>query len=164
MPFPQGRPKSDSDKSTDLLPVAERLTELLQKSVTLAPDCVGSTAQKNIAELQNGDVMLLQNVRWHKEEEKNAPAFAKQLAEGCDLYVNDAFGTAHRAHASTVGVCDFLKPKVAGILMKKELDYLNDAVAKPARPFVAIVGGSKVSSKIGVLESLIEKVNTIVLG
>lgn len=140
------------------------MAELLQKSVTLAPDCVGELAQKNIARLQDGDVLLLQNVRWHKEEEKNAPKFAEELAKGCDLYVNDAFGTAHRAHASTVGVCGFLKPKVAGILMKKELDYLNGAVSNPTRPFVAIVGGSKVSTKIGVLESLINKVDTIILG
>ncbi|KAL4431129.1 hypothetical protein ABPG75_006385 [Micractinium tetrahymenae] len=158
-----GRPKGPEKKSS-LEPVAKRLSELLSQEVALAPDCVGEEVKKQIAALQNGQVLLLENVRWHPEEEKNDPEFAKQLAAGCDVYVNDAFGTAHRAHASTAGVAAYLSPKVAGTLMKKELDYLVGAVETPKKPFAAIVGGSKVSSKIGVIESLLEKCDKLVLG
>lgn len=158
-----GRPKGPDPKSS-LKPVAERLGELLGQDVKLAPDCVGPEVKELIKELGNGQVLLLENVRWHPEEEKNNPDFAKQLAEGCDVYVNDAFGTAHRAHASTAGVAAFLKPKVAGFLLQKELDYLDGAISAPKRPFAAIVGGSKVSSKIAVIESLLDKVDKLVLG
>ena len=159
-----GRPKNGPEDKFSLKPVAERLSELLGQTVELAPDCVGPEVKSKIAALKDGQVLLLENVRFHKEEEKNDPEFAKQLAEGCDLYVNDAFGTAHRAHASTEGVTAYLKPKVAGLLLQKELDFLDGAVANPKRPFVAIVGGSKVSSKIGVIESLLEKVDRLILG
>lgn len=158
-----GRPKGP-DAKTSLKPVAERLSELLGQPVVLAPDSIGSATKAEIAALKDGQVLLLENVRWHKEEEKNDPTYAKELAEGCDLYVNDAFGTAHRAHASTAGVTKYLKPAVAGFLLEKELTFLDGAVSAPKRPFVAIVGGSKVSSKIGVIESLLEKTDRIILG
>lgn len=144
--------------------MAERLSELLGQTVELAPDSVGAETKAKIAALEDGQVLLLENVRWHKEEEKNDPEYAKELAEGCDLYVNDAFGTAHRAHASTAGVTKYLSPAVAGFLLEKELTFLDGAVSNPKRPFVAIVGGSKVSSKIGVIESLLEKTDRIILG
>lgn len=137
---------------------------LLQQPVALTDDCIGSSAKSSIASLQPGQALLLENVRWHPEEEKNTPSFAKELAEGCDLYVNDAFGSAHRAHASTAGVASYLSPNVAGFLMQKELDYLDNAVSNPKRPFAAIVGGAKVSTKIGVIESLLEKCNKLILG
>ncbi|MCL7043192.1 hypothetical protein MKW94_008326 [Papaver nudicaule] len=130
----------------------------------MANDCIGEEVEKMVAAIPNGGVLLLENVRFHKEEEKNDPEFAKNLASLADLYVNDAFGTAHRAHASTEGVTKFLRPSVAGFLMQKELDYLVGAVSNPKRPFAAIVGGSKVSSKIGVIESLLEKVDILLLG
>lgn len=158
-----GRPKG-ADKKTSLAPVAERLSELLGTPVGLASDCVGEPAQSKIAALKDGDVLLLENVRWHAEEEKNDPEFAKQLAAGSNIFVNDAFGTAHRAHASTAGVAAYLSPKVAGFLLQKELDFLAGAIDEPKRPFVAIVGGSKVSSKIGVIESLLGKVDRLILG
>eukprot|EP00887_Chlorella_sp_A99_P005816 scaffold1.g5816.t1 len=144
-----GRPKGPDPKSS-LKPVAARLGELLGQEVKLAPDSVGPEVKELIRGLKDGQVLLLENVRWHPEEEKNDPAFAKQLAEGCDVYVNDAFGTAHRAHASTAGVAAYLSPKVAGFLLQKELDYLDGAIKAPKRPFAAIVGGSKVSTKIAV--------------
>jgi len=130
----------------------------------MANDCIGKEVEKKVSALPEGGVLLLENVRFYKEEEKNAPEFAKKLASLADVYVNDAFGTAHRAHASTEGVAKFLKPAVAGFLMQKELDYLVGAVANPKRPFAAIVGGSKVSSKIGVIDSLFEKVDILFLG
>jgi len=144
--------------------VAERLTEMLGQPVPLAMDCIGAEVKSSISRLQDGQVLLLENVRWHPEEEKNDPVFAKELAEGCDLYVNDAFGTAHRAHASTAGVASYLSPKVAGFLMQKELQYLDGAISNPNRPFAAIVGGAKVSTKIGVIDSLLEKCNKLILG
>lgn len=159
----QGRPKGP-DPKTSLKPVAERMSELLGQPVTLTDDCIGADAKAEIRALKDGQVLLLENVRWHKEEEKNDSAFARELAEGCDVYVNDAFGTAHRAHASTEGVSKYLKPCVAGFLLQKELDFLDGAVEDPKRPFVAIVGGSKVSSKIGVIESLLQKVDRLILG
>ncbi|KAI7844575.1 hypothetical protein COHA_001933 [Chlorella ohadii] len=158
-----GRPKGPEKKSS-LEPVAKRMSELLGQEVALAPDCVGEAVKAQIKGLQDGQVLLLENVRWHPEEEKNDPEFAKQLAEGCDIYVNDAFGTAHRAHASTAGVAAYLSPKVSGFLMKKELDYLVGAVSNPKKPFAAIVGGSKVSTKIGVIEALLQQCDKLVLG
>ncbi|KAL6206110.1 hypothetical protein ACLB2K_023359 [Fragaria x ananassa] len=158
-----GRPKGVTPKYS-LKPLVPRLSELLGVEVKIANDCVGEEVEKLVAGLPEGGVLLLENVRFYKEEEKNDPEFAKKLASLADVYVNDAFGTAHRAHASTEGVAKYLKPSVAGYLMQKELDYLVGAVSNPKRPFAAIVGGSKVSSKIGVIESLLEKVNILVLG
>ncbi|CAA3011546.1 Phosphoglycerate kinase, chloroplastic [Olea europaea subsp. europaea] len=132
--------------------------------VVKADDCIGPEVEKLVSSLPEGSVLLLENVRFYKEEEKNKPEFAKTLASLADIYVNDAFGTAHRAHASTEGVAKFLKPSVAGFLLQKELDYLVGAVSNPKRPFAAIVGGSKVPSKIGVIESLLEKCDILLLG
>ncbi|KAK7401615.1 hypothetical protein VNO78_13231 [Psophocarpus tetragonolobus] len=158
-----GRPKGVTPKYS-LKPLVPRLSQLLGIEVTMANDCIGEEVEKLVAQLPEGGVLLLENVRFYKEEEKNDPEFAKKLASLADLYVNDAFGTAHRAHASTEGVAKYLKPSVAGFLMQKELDYLVGAVANPKKPFAAIVGGSKVSTKIGVIESLLEKVNILLLG
>ncbi|KAI3838544.1 hypothetical protein MKX03_016246 [Papaver bracteatum] len=158
-----GRPKGVTPKFS-LAPLVPRLSELLGITVEKADDCIGSDVEKLVAALPEGGVLLLENVRFYKEEEKNEPEFAKKLASLADLYVNDAFGTAHRAHASTEGVTKYLKPSVAGFLLQKELDYLVGAVSSPKRPFAAIVGGSKVSSKIGVIESLLEKCDILLLG
>ena len=146
-----------------LAPVAERLSEKLDKKVVLAKDVIGPDAQKCVSEMKPGDVVLLENVRFHKEEEKNDPEFAKKLASFAEIYVNDAFGTAHRAHASTEGVAHYL-PAVAGFLIGKELDVMGKALENPARPFVAILGGAKVSDKIGVITNLLEKVDTLIIG
>ncbi|KAK1393167.1 Phosphoglycerate kinase [Heracleum sosnowskyi] len=158
-----GRPKGVTPKYS-LKPLVPRLSELLGAEVKMANDCIGEEVEKLVADIPEGGVLLLENVRFYKEEEKNDPEFAKKLASLADLYVNDAFGTAHRAHASTEGVAKYLKPAVAGFLMQKELDFLVGAVSNPTKPFAAIVGGSKVSSKIGVIESLLEKVNILILG
>ncbi|KAL3333790.1 hypothetical protein AABB24_033712 [Solanum stoloniferum] len=158
-----GRPKGVTPKYS-LAPLVPRLSELLGIQVVKADDCIGPEVEKLVDSLPEGSVLLLENVRFYKEEEKNEPEFAKKLASLADLYVNDAFGTAHRAHASTEGVTKFLKPSVAGFLLQKELDYLVGAVSTPKRPFAAIVGGSKVSSKIGVIESLLEKCDILLLG
>ncbi|KAJ4886442.1 hypothetical protein Rs2_26190 [Raphanus sativus] len=158
-----GRPKGVTPKFS-LAPLVPRLSELLGIEVKKADDCIGPEVESLVASLPDGGVLLLENVRFYKEEEKNDPEFAKKLASLADLYVNDAFGTAHRAHASTEGVTKFLKPSVAGFLLQKELDYLVGAVSSPKRPFAAIVGGSKVSSKIGVIESLLEKCDILLLG
>jgi phosphoglycerate kinase len=158
---PKGKP-GDVEKFT-LKPVAERLSALLGKQVPLASDSVGPAAEEAANRLQNGDVVLLENVRFHPEEEKNDPEFAKQLASLADLYVNDAFGTAHRAHASTEGVTKYI-PGVAGYLMQKEIDYLGGALTNPKRPFVSILGGKKVSDKIPVIESLVGKVDRLIIG
>jgi phosphoglycerate kinase len=158
-----GEVKVSKDKNR-LTPVAQRLQELLGKPVAFAEDCIGPAAQGVVSNLQNGDVALLENVRFYQEEEANNPEFAKQLAALADLYVNDAFGTAHRAHASTEGVTHFLSPSVAGFLIEKELKYLQGAIENPQRPLVAIIGGSKVSSKIGVIETLLEKCDKLLLG
>ncbi len=157
-----GRPKGVTPKYT-LAPVAARLSELLGKTVTLLPDCIGPEVKASVDALADGDVVLLENVRFYPEEEKNDPAFAEKLASLAELYVNDAFGTAHRAHASTEGVTKFI-PGVAGYLMQKELDYLGGALTEPKRPFVAILGGAKVKDKIGVIKSLITKVDTLIIG
>lgn len=157
-----GRPKGKTPELT-LAPVAKRLSELLGREVKLAPDVVGDEVKALVHGMQPGDVVLLENVRWYPEEEKNAPEFAKQLADLAEVYVNDAFGTAHRAHASTAGVAAYL-PAVAGFLMYKEIDVMGKALEAPERPFVAIIGGSKVSSKIGVLQNLLNKVDRLVIG
>jgi len=160
-----GRPKGERVEKYSLRPVAEHLSQLLGKPVTLTDDCVGDEAKAKIAALKDGDVLLLENLRFHKEEEQNDGEFAKELASLCDLYVNDAFGTAHRAHASTVGITKFVKQAAAGLLMEKELDYLGRVVHNPEHPFVAILGGAKVSDKIGVIDALIERhVDKILIG
>merc|ERR1711871_1539137 len=159
-----GRPKDGPEDKFSLAPVAARLSELLGQDVTFVKDCIGEPVKDAVSSMSNGGVALLENVRFYKEETKNDPDFAKKLAEPADLFVNDAFGTAHRAHGSTEGVTKYLSPSVAGFLLQKELDYLDGAVSEPKRPFAAIVGGSKVSSKIGVIESLMEKVDKIVIG
>ena len=158
-----GRPKGEFKMKYSLAPVAERLSELLGKEVKLAKDVIGEDAKKLASELKCGEAMLLENVRFHKEEEKNDPAFAKELASMAEIYVNDAFGTAHRAHASTAGIADYL-PAVCGFLINKEISIMGKALADPARPFVAILGGAKVSDKIGVINNLIEKCDTIIIG
>lgn len=158
-----GRPKGVDDKLR-LTPVAKRLSELLGQEVVKTDDSIGDDVAAKVAALQNGQVLLLENVRFYKEEEQNDPEFAKKLAANADLYVNDAFGTAHRAHASTEGVTKYLKPSVAGYLIEKELQYLQNAIENPQRPLVAIIGGSKVSSKIGVIETLLEKCDKLILG
>ncbi len=158
-----GRPKGVTEKYR-LTPVAARLSELLGKTVIKCNDCIGDEVAKVVSFMENGDVALLENVRFYPEEEKNDPDFAQKLASVADLYVNDAFGTAHRAHASTEGVTKYLKPSVAGYLIEKELKYLQSAIEEPQRPLVAIIGGSKVSSKIGVIETLLEKCDKLILG
>jgi len=159
-----GRPKNGPEDKFSLAPCAARLTELLGKECVMAPDCIGDDVKSLVDKMEEGDVMLLENVRFYPEEEKNDPDFAKKLAANADLYVNDAFGTAHRAHGSTEGVTKFLSPSVSGFLLQKELDYLQGAIADPKKPFAAIVGGSKVSSKIGVIESLLETCDKLVIG
>ncbi|MBP0000054.1 MAG: phosphoglycerate kinase [Cyanobacteria bacterium SID2] len=159
-----GRPKGQVKEDMRLTPVAERLSELLGQSVVKCDDCIGEAVQAEAAKLENGGVMLLENVRFHAGEEKNDPEFAKQLASIADVYVNDAFGTAHRAHASTEGVTQHIDTCVAGYLIEKELEFLQNAIENPQRPLAAIVGGSKVSSKIGVIETLLEKVDKLFIG
>jgi phosphoglycerate kinase len=158
-----GRPKGVTE-SLRLNPVAVRLSELLGKPVLKTDDCIGDEVAAQVNALNNGDVALLENVRFYPEEEKNDPEFAKKLASLADIYVNDAFGTAHRAHASTEGVTKYLSTSVAGFLLDKELQYLSGAIDNPKRPLAAIVGGSKVSSKIGVIETLLDKVDYLLLG
>jgi phosphoglycerate kinase len=158
-----GRPNGVTEKLR-LTPVAKRLSELLGKEVKKTDDCIGEEVAATVAAMQDGDVILLENVRFYPEEEANDPEFAKKLASVADLYVNDAFGTAHRAHASTEGVTKYLSPSVAGFLMEKELQYLGSAIDNPQRPLAAIIGGSKVSSKIGVIEKLLEKCDKLLLG
>ena len=158
-----GRPKGEFNMKYSLAPVAARLSELLGLEVKMVKDVVGEDAQALTAALKPGEICLLENVRFHKEEEKNDPEFAKKLASFADIYVNDAFGTAHRAHASTAGVADYL-PAVCGFLIEKEISIMGKALSDPKRPFVAILGGAKVSDKIGVINNLLEKVDTIVIG
>jgi len=160
-----GRPKGERVEKYTLRPVAEHLSELLKKPVAFAEDCVGEPAESKVKALANGDVALLENLRFHAEEEKNDEGFSKQLASLCDLYVNDAFGTAHRAHASTVGITHHVSKAAAGLLMEKELDYLGRAINNPEHPFVAILGGAKVSDKIPVINALIDRgVDKILIG
>ena len=158
-----GRPKGEFNMKYSLAPVAKRLSEKLGFEVKLAKDVIGPDAKKLAAEVKPGEAVLLENVRFHAEEEKNDPAFAKELASMADIYVSDAFGTVHRAHASTAGVAQYL-PAVAGFLIGKELNFLGKAVTDPERPFVAILGGAKVKDKIGVITNLIEKVDTLLIG
>jgi phosphoglycerate kinase len=159
---PKGKPE-DREKLT-LEPAAARLSDLLKQDVILADDCVGDGVRKLVKDLKDGQVLLLENLRFHPEEEKNDEGFARELAGLADVWVNDAFGTAHRAHASTAGMARFVKEKAAGFLIKKELDYLGQALGSPARPFVALVGGAKVSDKIKVLDNLIAKADAICIG
>ena len=158
-----GRPKGEFKPEFSLKPVAARLCELLGKNVAMASDVIGDDAKKKVAEMNDGDVVLLENVRYHAEETKNDPAFAKELASLADVYVNDAFGAAHRAHASTAGVTAYI-PGVAGFLIEKEISIMGKALENPEKPFVAILGGAKVSDKIGVIENLIDKVDTLIVG
>jgi triosephosphate isomerase len=158
-----GRPKGEFNEKYSLAPVAKRLSEHLGKEVLMAKDVIGESAKTLAANMKEGDVILLENVRFHKEEEKNDPGFAKELASFAEVYVNDAFGTAHRAHASTAGVADYL-PAVCGYLIQKEISIMGKALSDPARPFVAVLGGAKVSDKIGVIENLITKVDTLIIG
>ena len=153
-----GRPKGGFEAKFSLAPITPRLAELLGQPVALVSDCIGEPVKTAVAAMKDGDVVLLENVRFYPEEEKNDKGFAEKLAANADVFVNDAFGTAHRAHGSTEGVTAFLKPSVAGFLLQKELDYLQGAVDVPKRPFAAIVGGSKVSSKISVIEAMLSKV------
>ncbi len=158
-----GRPKGEFNPEYSLAPVAKRLSELLGREIPLAADVIGEDARAKVAALNDGDIMLLENVRFHKEEEKNDPEFSKALASHADIFVNDAFGTAHRAHSSTAGVAAYL-PAVCGYLIQKEISIMGDALANPKRPFVAILGGAKVSDKIGVIENLLDKVDTLIIG
>ena len=158
-----GRPKGEFKPEFSLAPVAKRLRQLLDAKVTFAEDVIGPSADKAVSEMQDGDVVLLENLRFHKEETKNDPEFAKKLASYADIFVNDAFGTAHRAHASTEGVTHYL-PSVAGFLIKKELEFMGKALEDPDRPFVAILGGAKIADKIPVIENLFTKVDSLIIG
>ena len=158
-----GRPKGGPSPEFSLRPVANQLSSLLYKNVVLLPDCVGPEVSAACAALKAGDVLLLENVRFHAEEEKNDPEFAKQLASLADFYVNDAFGTAHRAHASTAGVADYL-PSAAGFLIEKEIKYLCEAIHEPKRPLVAVMGGSKVHDKIALIDNMLPKVDRLLIG
>jgi phosphoglycerate kinase len=158
-----GRPKGGPDPKYSLAPAAARLSELLGRPVKLVPDCVGTVAEEAAAVITPGEVVLLENVRFHPEEEKNDPTFAKKLSVLADIYVNDAFGSAHRAHASTEGVAHYL-PAVAGFLMEKEIEYLGQAVENPKHPYIAILGGAKISDKIGVIENLLQKADKLLIG
>ncbi len=158
-----GRPKNGFEAKYSMKPVAKKLEELLDKTVIMANDVIGEDAKKKAAELKPGEVLMLENVRFHKEEEKNDPAFAKELSSLAEIYVNDAFGTSHRAHASTVGLAKYL-PAVCGFLIEKEIGIMGKALSNPGRPFIAILGGAKVSDKIGVIENLIDKVDTLIIG
>merc|ERR1712174_66892 len=159
-----GRPKDGPEDKFSLSPCATRLGELLEKEVTLAPDCIGDEVAKIVSGASEGDVILLENTRFYKEETKNEEGFVEKLAAPFDMFVNDAFGTAHRAHASTEGVTKFLQPSVSGFLLAKELEYLDGAVNSGEKPMAAIVGGSKVSIKITVLEALLDKCDTVIIG
>jgi phosphoglycerate kinase len=165
-----GRPKGKVVDSMSLRPVAKLLRQMLDKifdsteNVAFSPDCVGEVAKEMTGALEAGQTLLLENLRFHSEEEANDPAFAKQLAELCDVYVNDAFGSAHRAHASTEGITHFVKQSAAGLLMEKELNFLGKVLTEPDRPFVAIIGGSKISGKIDVIDNLLDKANTLLIG
>ena len=165
-----GRPKGKPNPKMSLRPIVDRLRQLLGQhlgqsvNVGFSPDCVGETAAETVRMLESGQVLLLENLRFHPEEEKNDPAFAKQLAKLCDVYVNDAFGSAHRAHASTEGITHYIAQSAAGLLMVKELNYLGKALSNPDKPFVAILGGAKVSDKIEVIQNLLEKVDALLIG
>lgn len=160
-----GRPKGERVEKYGLRPVAEHLARLLNRPVAFADDCIGAEAQAKVDELQEGDVLLLENLRFHAEEERNDEAFARELASLCDVYINDAFGAAHRAHASTAGITKYVRPAAAGLLMEKELEYLGRVISNPEHPFVAILGGAKVSDKIPVIDALIDRhVDKLLIG
>lgn len=159
-----GRPAGEPDPEFSLKPVAAHLKKLVNAPVHFAEDCIGEKAEKVISKAKGGEIVLLENVRFHPEEKKNDPGFAKELAKHADLFVNDAFGSSHRAHASVAGVTEFLQPSVSGFLLEKEIRYLEESVNNPQRPFVAILGGAKVSDKIGVIENLLTKVDTVIIG
>jgi len=159
-----GRPKGGPNPKYSLKPVAVKLSELLDMDVKFANDCVGEQVETIVNALKDGDVLLLENLRFHPEEEKNVPEFAQQLAKLGEVYVNDAFGTAHRAHASTEGVCKFMQVCASGYLMQKELDYLGKAISNPVRPYTAILGGAKISGKIDVIQNLLPKVDNLIIG
>ena len=159
-----GRPKGKPNPKMSLKPAAARLSQLLGKPVAFAPDCIGPEVEAMAKAMKDGDVLLLENLRFHPEEEKNDPEFSKKLAALAEVYVNDAFGSAHRAHASTEGITKFLSPCAAGLLMEKELEYLGKAVQNPERPYIAIVGGAKVSDKIELLQNLMKFANSVLVG
>jgi phosphoglycerate kinase len=159
-----GRPEGKKDSGLTLLPVAKRLSRLLEKEVRLAPDCVGAEVEKMVSEMKQGEVLLLENLRFHREEEKNDEEFGRKLASLAEVYINDAFATAHRAHASNVAITHYLDSVGAGLLMKKELAYFTRAFENPIRPLIAIVGGKKVSDKVGILLSLCRKVDKLIIG
>jgi len=159
-----GRPKGKVVPEMSLAPVARHLSTLLEREVIMAPDCVGEEVESLIAKMKEGEVILLENLRFHPQETENDPEFARQLARLADIYVNDAFGTAHRAHASTEGIVHHVEMAVCGFLMKKEIEYLVQALASPQRPYIAILGGAKVSDKIGVIKNLIDKVDALLIG
>jgi phosphoglycerate kinase len=159
-----GRPKGKRDPKFSLAPIAGRLSQLVGEKVALAPDCIGEEVRKQIGEMKEGEIVLLENLRFHPEEEKNEEAFSRALASLCDTYINDAFGAAHRAHASTEGMTRFVKTVAAGFLMMKEIGSLEKALVSPQKPYVAILGGAKVSDKIGVIQNLLDKVTTLLIG
>ena len=159
-----GRPKGKPNPEFSLLPVAKYLSQVFQKKVILAPDCIGPEVEKLVSEMQPRDILLLENLRFHPEEEKNDREFGRKLANLADVYIDDAFGTAHRAHASNVAVVEFVKEFGGGFLMKNEIEYFRKATVEPARPLVAIMGGAKVSEKLDALENLIQKVDKILIG
>jgi len=159
-----GRPDGQRQEEFSLAPVAKRLSRLLNKEVKLAPDCIGSEVEAMVAQMSSGEVLLLENLRFHGEEKKNDPEFCKQLAKLADVYINDAFAVAHRAHASVVGVVEHFKDSAAGFLLQQEMDYFHRSVSDPSRPLVAIVGGAKVSSKLGALRNMMDKVDKMIIG
>jgi len=159
-----GRPRHGRDPELSLAPVAHRLAELVKNPLRFAGDCVGEDVKQKVAGLRDGEILLLENLRFHPGEEANDPAFAKELASFADVYVNDAFGTAHRAHASTAGVADYIPVRVAGLLMEKELKALGQALSNPARPFLAVLGGAKISGKIDLIKSLLDRVDVLLVG
>jgi phosphoglycerate kinase len=159
-----GRPDGQRQEKYSLAPVAKRLSRLLEKEVKLAPDCIGPEVEAMVGQMVFGDVLLLENLRFHEEEKKNDPEFCRQLAKLADVYINDAFAVAHRAHASVVGVVEFFQECAAGFLLQKEMDYFHRSVSNPSRPLVAIVGGAKVSSKLGALRNMIDRVDKMIIG
>ena len=159
-----GRPKGEPKPEFSLKPVAEHLKSLVTCNVRFGEDCIGEKARKAVNQASAGEIVLLENVRFHPEETKNDPGFSKALAAHGNVFINDAFGSSHRAHSSVAGITDYLQPAAAGYLLRKEIDYLQESVEKPKRPFVAVLGGAKVSDKIGVIENLITKVDTIIIG
>jgi phosphoglycerate kinase len=159
-----GRPRGQRERDLSLAPVAQRLAELVRNPLRFVNDCVGEDVKQKVAALKEGEILLLENLRFHAGEEENAPAFAKELASLADIYVNDAFGTAHRAHASTAGVADYIPVRAAGFLMEKELKALGDALNAPNRPFVAVLGGAKIAGKIDLIKSLLDRVDVLLIG